>query len=169
VPGLGSSQHLTSELLLRAAGGLRVEHVPYRGGGPLLQDLLAGTVDAAVVTFAAAAQHAQAGLLRPLAVTGPTRPLGFPDLPTASETIAPGFVQSTWIGFFAPRATPLPVQARIHAAVLATLAEPAVNDRLAGLGFDPARQDGAAFGLLLDETIATFAGIAAERGIVAGT
>ena len=58
VPGLGSSQHLTSELLLRAAGDLRVTHVPYRGGGPLLQDLVAGNIDAGVVTFAAAAQQA---------------------------------------------------------------------------------------------------------------
>lgn len=71
VPGLGSSQHLTSELLLRAAGDVRVTHVPYRGGGPLLQDLLAGTIDAGVVTFSAGAQQARAGHL--VALASPAR------------------------------------------------------------------------------------------------
>lgn len=66
VPGIGSSQHLTSELLLRSAGNLKVTHIPYRGGGPLLQDLLAGNVDAAVVSFAAGAPQARAGQLVPL-------------------------------------------------------------------------------------------------------
>ena len=84
MPGLGSSQHLTSELLLRAAGDLRVTHVPYRGGGPLLQDLLAGTIDAGVVTFSAGAQQARAGHLVALAVTSEARPAAFPDVVTAS-------------------------------------------------------------------------------------
>ena len=94
VPGLGSSQHLASELLLRAAGNLRVTHIPYRGGGPLLQDLIAGNIDAAVVTFAAGAQQAKAGQLVPLAVTSAERSPSFPNVPTAAQTVAPGFVQA---------------------------------------------------------------------------
>ena len=168
VPGLGSSQHLTSELLLRAAGDLRVTHVPYRGGGPLLQDLLAGTIDAGVVTFSAGAQQARAGHLVALAVTSEARPPAFPDVVTASETVAPGFVQTTWQGLLAPRGTPEPILARMHSAVLAVLRDPAVAARLRELGFDPVGLDGAGFARLFDRTVETFVGIANERNIAAG-
>jgi tripartite-type tricarboxylate transporter receptor subunit TctC len=168
VPGLGSSQHLTSELLLRAAGDVRVTHVPYRGGGPLLQDLLAGTIDAGVVTFSAGAQQARAGHLVALAVTSEIRPAAFPDVVTATETVAPGFVQTTWQGLLAPKGTPEPALARVHTAVLAVLKDPAVAARLRELGFDPVGLDGAGFAKLFDRTVETFAGIAAERNIAAG-
>lgn len=168
VPGLGSSQHLTSELLLRAAGDLRVTHVPYRGGGPLLQDLLAGNVDAATVTFAAGAQQARAGKLVALAVTSGTRNAAFPDVPTIGETIARGFVQTTWMGVLAPRGTPEEIRARLHAAVLAALRDEAVSARLRELGFEPAGLDGAGFAQLFDDTVRTFADIGADRQIVAG-
>jgi tripartite-type tricarboxylate transporter receptor subunit TctC len=168
VPGLGSSQHLTSELLLRAAGDLRVTHVPYRGGGPLLQDLLAGTIDAGVVTFSAGAQQARAGHLVALAVTSEARPAAFPDVVTATETVVPGFVQTTWQGLLAPKGTPEPVLARVHAAVLAVLKDPAVAARLRELGFDPVGLDGTGFARLFDRTVDTFAGIAAERNVAAG-
>src|SRR5258708_6960223 len=95
VPGIGSSQHLTSELLLHAARNLSVTHIPYRGGGPLIQDLIAGNIDAATVTFAAGAQQAKAGRLVPLAVTGARRAAALPDVPTIDETIAPGFLVTT--------------------------------------------------------------------------
>lgn len=165
VPGIGASQHLTSELLLRAAGDVRVTHVPYRGGGPLLQDLIAGNIDAGVVTFSAAAQQARAGQLVALAVTSADRPAAFLDVPTASETVAPGFVQATWMGLFVPKGTPEAVQARIHAATAAVLKEASVVERLRGLGFDPVGLDGAGFARLFDQTVATFASIAAEREI----
>ncbi|MCA0305555.1 MAG: tripartite tricarboxylate transporter substrate binding protein [Proteobacteria bacterium] len=168
VPGLGSSQHLTSELLLRAAGDLRVTHVPYRGGGPLLQDLVAGTVDAAVVTFSAAAQQARAGTLVALATTGAQRTPAFPAVPTASETVAPGFVQTTWQGFLVPKGTPDAARTRLHAAAQAVLRDPAVIARLGELGFAPIGQDGAAFAALIDKTVETFADIASVRQIAAG-
>lgn len=169
VPGIGSSQHLTSELLFRAAGDLRVEHVPYRGGGPLLQDLVAGTIDAGVVTFAAAAEQARAGQLVALAVTSDARPRDFPSVPTASETIARGFVQTTWMGIFAPVGTPTPVLQVIQEATRATLADAAVIERLGALGFSPSGLDGPGFAKLFGDTITTFAEIAAARGIVAGS
>jgi tripartite-type tricarboxylate transporter receptor subunit TctC len=168
VPGIGSSQHLTSELLLRAAGNATVTHVPYRGGGPLLQDLIGGNIDAGVVTFAAAAQQAASGQLVALAVTGAARTASFPDVPTAGETVAPGFVQTTWMGLLAPKGTPDEAQVRLHAATLAALADKAVVERLGGLGFDPVGLDSAGFGEVFDKTVATFASIAAARGIVAG-
>jgi tripartite-type tricarboxylate transporter receptor subunit TctC len=166
VPGIGSSQHLTSELLLRASGDLRVQHVPYRGGGPLLADLLAGSIDAGVVTFAAAAQQAQAGQLVALGVTSASRPATFPHLPTAAETIAPGFVQNTWMGLFAPAGTPAAAIARVHAATAATLGDATVLQRFAEVGFEAAALAPDAFGELFDTTIRTFAEIAEQRGIV---
>lgn len=168
VPGLGSSQHLTSELLMRAADNLRVTHVPYRGGGPALQDLIAGNIDAVVVTFAAGAQQARAGQLVALAVTSEKRFPSFPNVPTAGETIAPGFVQATWQGLLAPKGTPAAAQARFNGALQAVLKDKAVTDRLAELGFDPVGLDGREFGKLFDSTIDTFAGIAKERNIAAG-
>jgi tripartite-type tricarboxylate transporter receptor subunit TctC len=168
VPGIGSSQHLTSELLLRAAGDLTVTHVPYRGGGPLLQDLIAGNVDAATVTFAAGAQQANAGQLVPLAVTSAARNASFPNVPTIGETIAPGFAQTTWMGFLAPKGTPEDARRRIHAATVAALKDGGVVARLRDLGFDPVGADGSAFGRLFDETVRTFADIGTERQIVAG-
>jgi tripartite-type tricarboxylate transporter receptor subunit TctC len=168
VPGIGSSQHLASELLLRAAGNLQVTHVPYRGGGPLLQDLAAGNIDAATVTFAAGAQQSRAGQLVPLAVTGPHRQAAFPGVPTIGETVAPDFEQATWIGLFAPKGTPADRTHRVHEAVVSSLKEPAVIERLSGLGFEPAGLDGAAFTRLFDDNVRTFAEIASDRQIVAG-
>ncbi|WP_425069805.1 Bug family tripartite tricarboxylate transporter substrate binding protein [Reyranella sp.] len=168
VPGLGSSQHLTSELLLRAAGDLRVTHVPYRGGGPLLQDLISGNIDAGVVTFAAGAPQARGVQLVALAITSEQRSKAFAEVPTAGETIAPGFVQATWQGLLAPKGTPAAAIERFNAAVLAVLQDKAVIARLADLGFDPVGADGKAFGRLFDQTVDTFAGIARERNIAAG-
>jgi tripartite-type tricarboxylate transporter receptor subunit TctC len=168
VPGIGSSQHLTSELLLRAAGNLRVTHVPYRGGGPLLQDLIAGNIDAATVTFAAGAQQASAGQLIALAVTSADRHASFPNVPTIAETIAPGFAQATWMGFLAPKGTPEEICRRVCAATLLALKDSNVVARLQDLGFDPAGLDGAAFGRLFDETVRTFADIVTDRQIAAG-
>jgi len=168
VPGLGSSQHLTSELLLRAAGDLRVTHVPYRGGGPLLQDLIAGNIDAGVVTFAAGAPQGRGGQLVALAVTSEHRSKAFAEVPTASETIASGFFQTTWQGLLAPKGTPAVAIDRFHAALQGVLQDKAVIARLAGLGFDPLGADGQAFAQLFDRTVGTFAGIARERNIAAG-
>ncbi len=168
VPGIGSSQHLASELLLRAAGNLHVTHVPYRGGGPLLQDLIAGNIDAAVVTFAAGAQQAQAGQLVPLAVTSAARTPTFPNVPTVAETIAPGFAQASWMGFFAPKGTAEEHRRRIHTAVLAALNDAGVSQRLRDLGFAPVGLVEQAFARLFDNTVRTFADIATERQIAAG-
>ncbi|MGX9966400.1 Bug family tripartite tricarboxylate transporter substrate binding protein [Roseomonas sp. F4] len=165
VPGIGASQHLTSELLLREAGGLRVEHVPYRGGGPVLQDLLAGNIDVGIVTFSAGVPHARDRSLVPLFVTSAERPPSLPDVPTAAETIAPRFVQDTWIGFFAPAGTPAVALEKLQAANRAMLADPALRERLAGLGFTPSGLGQAEFAALFDRTVTTFAGIARERGI----
>jgi tripartite-type tricarboxylate transporter receptor subunit TctC len=101
-------------------------------------------------------------------VTSEARPAAFPNVVTATESVAPGFVQTTWQGLLAPKGTPESVLARIHAAVLAVLNDPAVAARLRELGFDPVGLDGAGFARLFDRTVETFAAIAAERNIAAG-
>lgn len=168
VPGIGSSQHLTSELLLRAAGDLRVTHVPYRGGGPAIQDLIAGNIDAATVTFAAGAAQVKAGQLVALAVTSAKRTPTFPDVPTVGESIAPGLEQPTWMGFFAPKGTPVEIRQRVHAAVLAALKDERVVRRLGDLGFEFAGLSDVAFAHLFDDTVKVFAEIATERRIAGG-
>lgn len=165
VPGWGTSQHLSSELLLRAAGGLRAEHVSYRGGGPLLVDLLGGKLDAGIVTLAAAAEHLRDGRLLGLVVTTSSRNAAFPALPAATEGLAPGFHLESWQGLFAPAGSPPAALLRVQEANAAALATPAVQARLAALGFDVASADAAGFGKLVAGTIARFARVARDADI----
>jgi tripartite-type tricarboxylate transporter receptor subunit TctC len=166
VPGIGSAQHLTSELALRSIpGGLQVEHVPYRGGGPLLIDLLAGKIDAGIVTFAAAAGQVKDGRLRALAVTTRRRNAAIPEVPSLAETVAPGFHLATWQGLFAPAGTPQAAVQRVQQAMAAALADPALRDRLAGLGFEAASAPAAAFAATVDGTIDRFAAVVRAAGI----
>ena len=165
IPGWGSSQHLSSELLLRAAGGLRAEHVSYRGGGPLLVDLLAGKIDAGVVTLAAAAEHVRDGRLAALAVTTRARNAAFPAVPAAAEALAPGFHLESWQGLFAPIGTPPAALLSVQRATAAALEGPEVGARLAALGFEAVAAGAEAFGALVDGTIERFARVAQEAGI----
>ncbi|WP_426959335.1 Bug family tripartite tricarboxylate transporter substrate binding protein [Muricoccus radiodurans] len=159
VPGLGTAHHFVSALFNQAVGG-RVEHVPYRGGGPVVADLLAGTVDAAVLTLGAAVEHIRDGRLVGLAVTSPTRAVALPDVPTVAETVAPGFEILTWMGVLAPAATPAPVVSRLQAAGLAALEDLTLRARLGALGFDPIGGGPERFGTLLRDTVARFAAVA---------
>ncbi len=167
VPGLGSSQHFASELLAQALGG-RPEHVSYRGGGPLLIDLLAGTIDGGVVTLGAAIDQVRDGRLVALGVSGPSRGPALPQVPTFAEAVAPGFEAETWMGVLAPRATPAPVIAALHAASLAALRDPGVAQRLAGRGFDTPGHGPDRFGAVLHDTAARFAAVAGAVGLRAG-
>ncbi len=167
VPGWGTSHHLTSELIAQAIGG-RPEHVPYRGGGPLLADLLAGTVDAALVTLGAAVDQVRDGRLVGLAVTSAARAPSAPAVPTIAQAVAPGFVQTTWMGTILPRGVPVAIRDALQAATVAALAEPAVRDRLATLGFSVVGGSPAQFAELLEGTVTRFAGVVSAAGIRPG-
>lgn len=164
VPGWGTSHHLTSELIGQAIGA-RPEHVAYRGGGPLLADLLAGTVDAALVTLGAAIDHIRDGRLVGLAVTSAKRAPSAPEIPTIAETVEPGFEQVTWMGVLAPIGTPQAIRDHLHAAISAALADPAIAERLAGLGFAVVGAPAARFAEVLSGTAARFAAVVAAKGI----
>lgn len=166
VPGLGTAHHFASELLGQALGG-RAEHVAYRGGGPLIIDVLGGTLDTGIVTLNAAIDHVREGRLIALGVTGNERNPAAPDIPTFAETVAPGFDVRTWIGLLAPAGTPAPALAALQAAGLAALADPAVVQRLNGQGFEVAGLGSEAFGALLGDTVARFAAVAGAVGLQA--
>lgn len=164
VPGLGTAHHFASELLGQALGG-RPEHVAYRGGGPLIIDVLGGTLDAGIVTLNAAIDHIREGRLVALGVTGKARSGAAPEVPTFAETVAPGFDIQTWIGVLAPSGTPAQTLAALQAAGLAALRDPGVAQRLDGQGFEVSGLGPEAFGILLRDTVARFAAVAGAVGL----
>lgn len=164
VPGLNSSQHFASELLADALGG-RPEHVAYRGGGPLIVDLLGGQLDAGVVTLGAAIEHVRDGRLVGLGVTSLQRSPALPALASFAETVAPGFAAETWVGVLVPAATAPATVAALHAASEAALRDPGVTARLASLGFETPGLGPDAFGARLRESASRFLAIARSVGL----
>jgi tripartite-type tricarboxylate transporter receptor subunit TctC len=130
--GTGSPHHLAGELL-RQKTGIDVVHVPYRGGGATINDLIGGHIRVAFLSLSTAVPHLSSGKIRIVAVVEKTRYAGMPDVPTIGETV-PGFEMSSWLGFFAPAATPAPLVARLNEAMVKVLTAEAVKDKLATLG-----------------------------------
>ncbi len=124
--GLGTVTHLAIGVF-EARAGVRLNHIPYRGGGPMLQDLLAGQVAAAFILPSAVAGHVKAGKLRALAVANRRREPMLPDVPTMQEAGLADFRVTTWFGLFAPKRTPDAILDRLHDAVQAALAEEAIR------------------------------------------
>ncbi|MDR7093342.1 Bug family tripartite tricarboxylate transporter substrate binding protein [Hydrogenophaga laconesensis] len=155
VPGWGTAHHLTSAALNHQLG-VSAKYVPYRGGAPLIQDLLNGTLTAGVVTMAAALAHIQAGTLVGIAVTSKTRAAALPSVPTLDESIAPGFTHKTWQGILAPAGTPDALVARLHAAIGQALKNPRVLEVLPSQGFDAEGLPGTDFGALLSGSLRNF-------------
>ena len=132
-PGNGSTPHLAMELFARAAG-IDLLHVPYKGGSPAINDVLAGHVQAVAVNALEVQPHVKAGKLRVLAVLSPVRTPIFPDAPSIAEAGYPGFEASVWYGFIGPAGLPSAVVTQLHAAIQKALAVPEVRDRLVNAG-----------------------------------
>lgn len=132
----GSALHLAGEMF-KLMTGTDMVHIPYRGGGPAVQDLIAGNIQVMFDSIPSSAAAVRGGLLRPLAVTTATRAAAYPDLPTVAEAGVPGFEISTWYAIWAPPRTPTPMVARLQQAVAAAVAVPEVRERMAVLGADP--------------------------------
>jgi tripartite-type tricarboxylate transporter receptor subunit TctC len=122
-PGAGTAHHLAGELFMLETG-TRLVHVPYRGAGPAMQDLLAGNVDMMFDGMGTSAQQIRAGRLLGLAVATPRRLAEFPDIPTGGEIGVPKWIVSTWYGMWAIKGTPAPICARMHAELAKALATP---------------------------------------------
>jgi tripartite-type tricarboxylate transporter receptor subunit TctC len=127
--GLGSVQHLAMERL-SAQLGAPMLHIPYRGSGPALTDLASGTVDAMFMPTSTWRPHAANPMLRALAISSPEPSPAFPDLPTLSATIAPGFAAAEWWAVLAPRSTPAPLVEQLRHALAQALAHPETARRL---------------------------------------
>lgn len=127
--GTGSIGHLSMTLLSKRAG-IRLVHVPYRGGGPLLNDTIAGHVDLSCASTGLLGPHLSGGKTRPLCHGGRTRLAGFPDLPTVIEEGFPGFESYAWWGLFAPAGTPKPIIDRFGAEFIAAIHEERVEKQV---------------------------------------
>ena len=133
--GNGSSDHLTAELFWLQSGTSGI-HVPYKGGAPAISDLLGGQVDASFQNINAILSHVNAGKLRALAVTGAKRSALLPNVPTLSESGVKDADVYSWQGIAAPKGLPADVKAKLHAAIVAALNDPAVRPKLLEVGFE---------------------------------
>jgi len=149
--GIGSFGHLAGELLKMMAG-IDLVHVPYRGAGPAVTDLLGGQVQTCVIGLAGGLDHVRSGKLRALAVTAATRSPILPEVPTVGEFL-PGYEASDWFGVGAPKNTAPAIILRLNQEIAASLADPKIVERFAALGGTPLVQTPEAFGkFLADET-----------------
>jgi tripartite-type tricarboxylate transporter receptor subunit TctC len=133
--GLGSVQHLSGEMLGMQAG-VKFQHIPYKGGGPAIADVIAGQVPIIISGLAAAMPFIKSNSLVPLAVTSSARADVLPNVPTVAESGFPGFESNYWFEILAPRGTPRPVLDELNRVFNAVLQEPAVRQQLADLGVD---------------------------------
>ncbi|WP_062225785.1 Bug family tripartite tricarboxylate transporter substrate binding protein [Aureimonas frigidaquae] len=131
--GNGSASHLATELFL-AQAGIEAVHVPYKGAGPALNDMLGGRGDFMVTTLPSVLGLMDSGDMVPLAVTTESRVASLPDVPTIAESGLPDYVSAAWYGFAVPKGTPAPIIDKIRTATVEALAEPAVKERLEAEG-----------------------------------
>jgi tripartite-type tricarboxylate transporter receptor subunit TctC len=164
--GSGTSVHMSGELF-KAMTGIEMQHVPYRGSAPAMQDLLTNRVQVLFDNLPGSIAHIKAGALRALGVTAPKRSNALPDVPTIGETV-PGYEAIVWYGIVAPKGTPPEIVDTLNSAVNAVLADPKLKARLAELGGEAMPMTPAQFGkLMADETekwakVVKFSGAKAE-------
>jgi tripartite-type tricarboxylate transporter receptor subunit TctC len=161
--GVGGTGHLAGELFNTMAG-VKMTHVPYKGGGPAMVDLIAGQVELVFATAASAVPHIKAGKIRGIAVTTAKRSALMPDLPTISEAGLPGFDANNWYGLMAPAKTPRPIINRLNAEVGKVLAMPEVKDFLFHQGLDPAAGTPEKFGAYIKAEQAKWAKVVKASG-----
>ncbi len=135
--GSGTSQHLSLELL-KSRAGIDITHIPYKGSGPAIQDVMAGQVDMMFDTTVVAGPHIESGKLRALAVTSAKRLPSMPNVPTVAESGVPGYEVISWQGVFAPAGTPKTIVDRLHTEIGKILREPEMQERLGKLGMQGA-------------------------------
>ena len=162
--GIASQQHLASELLSRAAGA-RMTHVPYRGTGQAVNDLLGGALDVNVDTLATYLPYIQVGRLRALATTLPARATALPDTPTVAELGVAGYDMSVWYMVLGPGGLPPAIVARWETALNRTVAEPAINRRLVEMGYIPGGGTAAEAAALVRRDAVRLGALVREAGI----
>jgi len=164
--GIGTVSHFAGEMFQQAAG-TRMTHIPYKGSSPAMTDLIGGQIPILFDTVVAALPQIKSGKVKPLAVTTPTRSSFLPDVPTMAEAGYPDVSMDTWIGIFAPRATPADVVTRLNRALTAALNDPDTRTQMQATGFEATPLDGTAVANVIAEETPRYAQIAKRAGIKA--
>lgn len=162
-PGNGSPAHLAGEWFNQLTGTTMV-HVPYKGTGPALNDLLAGQIAMMIDNMPALWPHVQSGKLRALAVSTEKRATTAPEVPTVAESGVKGFAFGAWKGLMAPAATPPAIVERLHAATMKALAKPDFRKRLVELGAEPVGNTPAQFAAVIKTETASWAALVKSTG-----
>jgi len=161
--GNGTSQHISGELF-KTMAGVKMQHIPYRGSGQMMPELLAGTVPVAFDNIATAIQHVNAGKLRALAVTSVTRSVVSPDVPTMAEGGLAGYDISSWQAVFAPAGTPAPIVERLYTEIARILKTPDIHKRLTDLGLNISEMTPAQLTALIKSDVPRLGKIVKESG-----
>ena len=162
--GVGSPGHFAAAYL-ESLAGVEVTHVPYRGAGPAIADVIGGQVPYIFSTLTGLLPHIKAGKLKPIAITSPERSALLPNVPTIAESGFPGYDMDTWIGTFVPRATPAAVVKILHDATVEALKSPAVRERIEVQAGRITAGSGEALDMIVNEDIKRYTKIVRERGI----
>jgi tripartite-type tricarboxylate transporter receptor subunit TctC len=161
--GNGTLMHLTSEMFNQMAG-TRIELVPYRGMAPVVTDLVGGHMPLGVIDPPSAMSAIEGGLIAPIAVSSATRYQRLPDVPTFAEQGVPGFEATGWFGIVAPAATPDDVIAKLNAAFVTALKDPAIVERIRALGSDPLPMSPQEFSRFIESEARKWEAVAAKAG-----
>ncbi len=164
--GIGSTEHM-SGALFRALAGLDIVHVPYRGGAPMLADLVAGHIQMSIETSGAATPFIKADQVRALAVSPAKRSALFPELPTLAESGLTGYDVTTWYGVLVPKGTPQPIRDKLYAELVQVLKSPDVVARLRDIGAEPGGQPPAQFAAFIHAETTKWIKLAKDAGIQA--
>ena len=161
--GSGTSHHMAAELF-KSMANVDMQHVPYKGGGPMMQDLMGGQIDAAFETAASATPPIKTGKIRALAITTTKRSPALPDLPTVGESGLPGYEVLTWYGLLAPAATPKEIVARLQSEIAKILQMPDIKQRIVDISSDPGGIPSDQFADLIKKETVKWAKVVKESG-----
>ena len=162
--GTGATTHLMAELL-QSNAGIKLNHVPYKGAGPALTDVVAGQIPATFTSMATAAPFAQSGRLRILGVTSAKRLPAFPDVATFEESGISGLVVEHWWGIMAPAGVPKPIVEKLRGEIVAAVNSPDVRERFTVLAVEPRTNTPQQFQALLESDVKRWAKVVRDAGI----
>jgi tripartite-type tricarboxylate transporter receptor subunit TctC len=162
--GTGGTPHIAGELLKQRTGA-NLTHIPYKGGGQAMSDLLGGNIPLVYTAVAGAHGHVKSGKLRAIAVSSKTRTSALPDVPTFIEGGVPDFVVNSWVGVLAPAGTPKAIVARLNEALNAVLKDPPVRDKLTTMGIEASPGTSEAFGQEMARDLQRYQAVVKAAGI----
>jgi tripartite-type tricarboxylate transporter receptor subunit TctC len=161
--GPGSTEHMSGELF-RTISGSNIIHVPYKGGAPMMTDLIAGHIEMAIETSGSATPHIQAGAVRALAVSTAQRSSYFPDLPTLAESGLKDYDVTTWYGFLVPKGTPADIREKLFTQISEIIKSPEFLARLKEMGAEPGGENPAQFAKFIHLETEKWGRVAKESG-----